>query len=186
MNGRIICCRLSLVFSAFLSTLLVASDAAAQLKPTFIQQIYIMKLLQPNLKIIGVLGSDLTEKEIQDIKRAGLGQGIQIVFGLPKDPREISSIYKNMVAEMKVQTVWIPEANDGMMMGVGFEYLRTNTLLDKIGLCIPNPDLLSSGAFCSVQIENGKVTVYVNQKIAALLGARIPTDETSSVTYVSR
>jgi|SRR5208283_3610837 len=186
MNGSKIFFRLLAILPTLLMILLVMSNAAAQSKPSFGQQIAVMKLLQPDLKIIGVMGTGLSEKEIQDITRAGLAQATQIIIGLPQDPRDISQIYKKMITEKKVQIIWIPNANDYMMMGIGFEYLRSNTLLDKIGLCIPDPALLSSGAFCSVQIENGKVTAYVNQKIASLLGVRIPVDAGSSVTYVSQ
>ena len=186
MNGRKTFCRLLVVCSTLLIALLVASNAMAQSKPSFGQQIAVMKILQPDLKIIGVIGSGLPEKEIQDITRAGLAQGIRIVVGLPQEPRDISMIYKRMISENKIQILWIPNVSDDMVMGVGFEYLRSNTVLDKIGLCIPSPTLLSSGAYCCVQMENGKVTVYVNQKIASLLGARIPADESSSVTYVSQ
>jgi ABC-type uncharacterized transport system substrate-binding protein len=161
-------------------------DLSAQSKPSFGQQIAVIKILQPDVKIIGVMGATLSEKEIQDITRAGLAQGVQIVVGLPQNPREISDIYKKLVSDKKIQALLVPKGSDDMMMGVGFEYLRSNTLLDKIALYIPNPDLLSSGALCSVQVESGKLTVYVNQKIASLLGAHVPAEQSESVTYVSR
>ncbi|HTX18070.1 MAG TPA: hypothetical protein VMG34_05345 [Bacteroidota bacterium] len=186
MNGLQVYRRLGALAAIFAISVVVATIAHAQGKPSYGQQIAVLKLLQPDLKVIGVMSSNLSDKEIQDITRAGLGQGEQIVVGIPQDPRDISQVYKKMVSEKKIQILWVPKSNDDLMMGVGFEYLRTNTLLDKVGLCIPDPSLLASGALCSVQIEGGKLTVYVNQKIASVLGAHVPTEESSSVTYVSR
>jgi hypothetical protein len=116
MDGEKIFGMLMLVLWAFLLTLPVVSDVAAQSKPTYGQQIAVMKILQPDLKIIGVMGSDFSDKEIQDITRAGLGQGTQIIVGFPKDPRDISQIYKKMLSEEKIQIVWIPNVNDDMMI----------------------------------------------------------------------
>ncbi|HTY09825.1 MAG TPA: hypothetical protein VMF88_02025 [Bacteroidota bacterium] len=163
-----------------------AHHIEAQSKPSYGQQIAVIKILQPDVKIIGVMGATLSEKDVQDITRAGLAQGMQIVVGLPQNPREISDIYKRLLNEKKIQVLWVPKGSDDMMMGIGFEYLRSTTLLDKIALYIPNPDLLPSGALCSVQMESGKLTVYVNQKIATLLGARVPAEQSESVTFVSR
>ena len=172
---------------AMLGWMIIAvHDLSAQTKPSYGQQIAVIKILQPDVKIIGVMGATLSEKEIQDITRAGLAQGVQIVVGLPQNPREISDVYKKLVNDKKIQALLIPKGSDDMMMGVGFEYLRSNTLLDKIALYMPNPDMISSGALCSVQVESGKLMVYVNQKIALLLGAHVPAEQSESVTYVSR
>lgn len=150
------------------------------------QQIAAMKIVNPNLKSIGVFGSALSDKSLQDITRAGLGQGVEIVVGRPKNAREISAIYKKMVSEKQIQIVWLPDAEDILMLGVGFEFLRSTTLPDKIGLCVPNQSMLASGGLCSIQLESGKVTAYVNPQIAGVIGANIPKDNSSGIAFVAK
>lgn len=147
------------------------------------QQIAAMKTLKPGLKSIGVMASTLTDNDLQEITRYGLGQGVEMVFARPKDSRDISMLYKKMVEEKKVQMIWIPDPNDATMLEAGFEFLRENTLLDKIGLCVPKEQLIQSGALCGVYKDIGKVVVHVNQKIASVLGVVIP-QEPGSITYV--
>jgi ABC-type uncharacterized transport system substrate-binding protein len=178
--------KLLYVFWMLMLSFSATTQTQAQSTPGLGQHIGVMKVLYPGLKIIGVMGRDITEKMMQDLTRAGLGQGIQITIGRPKDAQEISAIYKKMVNEKGVQMLWIPESRDDLMMGVGFEYLRSTALLDKVGLCVPNQSLLASGALCSVQLEAGKVVTYVNQKIAGVLGINVPNDQESKITFVSR
>ena len=150
------------------------------------QQIAAMKVLNPGLKTIGVIGSTLSDKDLSDITRYGLGMGVEMVFARPKDASEIATLYKKMVADKKIQMVWIPDANDKTMLDIGFEYLKDETLVDKIGLCVPKQELTQSGALCSVYKEEGKVVVYVNKRIAAVLGIALPQEQSPSITYVVR
>lgn len=179
-KGRTILCGIA----ALAAVLLVRTEAFCQ--ATYGQQIAVMKIVNPNLKAIGVLGSALSDKNLQDIARAGLGQGVEIVVGRPKNAREISAIYQKMVSEKKVQMIWLPDVNDNLMLGVGFEFLRSTTLPDKIGLCVPNQSLLASGGLVSIHLESGKVTAYVNPQIASVLGASVPNDQSSGIAFVAR
>ncbi|MBI5474991.1 MAG: hypothetical protein HY961_21830 [Ignavibacteriae bacterium] len=170
-------------FAVLVVAVLLQSSGFAQ---NYGQQIAVMKMMNPNLKSVGVFGSALTDKNVQDLTRAGLGQGVQIVIGRPKDAREISSIYKKMVSEKSIQLIWIPDASDQLMVGVGFEFLRSNALPDKIGLIVPNTSMLASGALCTVQLEGGKLTAYVNSQVAGLLGANTPSDPASGIAFVAK
>lgn len=147
------------------------------------QQVAVMKVLKADLKIVGVLAGSLTDKMTQDLTRAGLQQGITVVIAKPKDPREVVSLYKKLISEKKIQMLWLPDGGDDIVMGVSIDYLKENTAMDGIGLLVAEKKLVASGVLCSVQLENGKLTAYVNKKIASVVGAVVP-GEGSDISFV--
>ena len=167
--------------------LLMPVEMSAQQTAAIGQQLYVMKILNPQLKIVGVLGSSLSDEDLQYITRMGIAQGIEIIFARPKGSNEIAKLYKLMVSTQKVQMIWLPDSNDVTMLGIGFQFLRENTLLDKVGLCTPFKPMVDTGALCSVQKENGKVVAYVNKRNADLLNISVPVNEPNAlITYVMR
>ncbi|MBI1807137.1 MAG: hypothetical protein HYR76_08825 [Ignavibacteria bacterium] len=160
------------------------STLFAQSPATKGQHVFIMKMLKPGLKTVGVMGSNLTDKDLQEITRLGLAQGVEMVFVRTNESREISMLYKKMVSEKKVGMIWIPDAHDKIMLETAFEFLRENTLLDNIGLCVPDVHLIQAGALCSVQKEVDKIVVHLNKKVAGVLKVKIPEDPSPLITYV--
>lgn len=163
-----------------------AMDTQAQSPASYGQQIAVMKMLKANLGTVGVLSSTISNKTMEDITRAAAGQGVKVVFARPKEAMEIAGYYKRLVGEKSVEVIWIPDVNDQLLLGIGFEFLKENTLPDKIGLYVPDQKFVSSGALCSVLSVSGKLTAYVNQKIARVVGVSVPSEEGSAVTYVSQ
>jgi hypothetical protein len=43
---------------------------------------------------------------------------------------------------------------------------------------------LTGGALCTIQSENGKFVVHVNQKAANVVGAVVPAEQSGSIAYV--
>ena len=170
-----------------LLTISVVSTNYAQQQVGLSQQIYVLKLLKPEVKTIGVMTSTMSTKDFQEITRLGLAHGLEFVFAKAESPQDISSLYQQMVATKKIKLIWLPDNNDEIMLGVGFQFLRENTLLDKIGLCTPKKLLVESGALCSVQKEEGKVVVYLNKRNAELLSINIPaSDANSTINFIVR
>lgn len=165
---------------AFLSV-----GACAQTPASYGQQIAVAKTIVQDLKHIGVLTSTLTEKDLESINRAALGQGVKLFVGRVKDPSLIASLYKTLVNDKGSQIIWIPTQDDGLLHDMGFKYLRESSVRDKVGLLVPNNALVPSGALCSVATEEGKVKAYVNQRIAEAVGASIPAGE-GPITFVVR
>lgn len=153
---------------------------------TYGQQLAVMKKIKAGLSTVGVLSNTLGDKALEDITRAAMGQGLKIFIARPKDAREIAALYKTLVVEKKVQMLWIPDGQDKLLLGVGFEFLKENALPDKIGLCVPDQGLVSQGALCSVGMENGKLTAYINQRISGVVGAEVPAEENSPINFVTR
>jgi uncharacterized protein YunC (DUF1805 family) len=153
-------------------------------KAGYAQQFAILKRLKPELTTIGVLGSTLSEKNIEDLTRAAVGQGLKIAIGVPKSMPDIAQLYRKLVSEKGAQIIFIPDANDNIMLGNGFEYLRESALSDRIGIMVPQQSLVSGGALCSVTMEDGKYKAFVNQRIAQAVGANVPADGGAKVTYI--
>jgi ABC-type uncharacterized transport system substrate-binding protein len=149
------------------------------------QQVAVMKTLKPDLKTIGVVSNNISDKMTQDLTRAGVSQGITIVIAKAKDAREVASLYKKLVSEKKIQMLWVPDASDDVVMGLGMDFLKENTAMDGVGLCVPVKALVASGALCCVQSEDGKLVAYVNKKLAAVVGATIPA-EIAGISFVAQ
>ncbi len=161
-----------------------ASKAQAQEKLTYAQNIFLLKALKPSLKSLGVIASTLTDQEIKAIGKAAMGQGIKVTVAKVTDVREISGLYKMLVTEHGAELVWIPDKSDEILLGVGFEFLRENAILDRVGLIVPTRDLVAKGALCSLESANQKVVIYLNRRIAQVDGINLPTSQDPSVQYV--
>jgi len=173
------------MFMLFIAASAVLQGLIAQNSASFGQQIYTFKKLKSDLEVIGVMSTTLSDNEIANLTRTSLQQGVKLFVARPKDSKEIAVIYKTLTTEKKAQLIWIPKVDDGML-GVGFEFLKENTPLDKVGICVPDSKLLSEGAFCSVQKENDKLVAYINQRVAPMIGAAIPLQEDPVISYVAR
>jgi hypothetical protein len=143
-----------------------------------------MKTLKPSLKRVGVITFNLTDDEAQKIARAGMALGVKTTVAHVNDNNEISGIYRKLVAEDNAEIIWILESDEKLILGVGMEFLLTSTIEDKVGLCVPTRDGVSKGALCCLQMENNKYTVYVNQRIAGVVGAAVPSQQDSKITYI--
>lgn len=168
------------------ATLIIAigTHFALAQKASYGQQLAIAKSIKPNLTTIGIISSKLDDKAIEAWTRAGLALGVKVIIGLPKNVRDVPSVYKTLVKEKKVELLLIPDADDELMTGMGFDYLRETALNDQIGIFAPKPDMVGSGAICTVINDNGKLKAFVNQKIAQVLGLNVPTESGPSITYV--
>lgn len=169
----------------FLSCLALFSSTAVAQRASLGQQVAVMKTIKSDLKTVGVISSILNDKMTQDITRAGMSQGVTVVIAKPKDAREVASLYKKLVSDKKIQMLWIPDPADEIVMGLGMQYLIENAVMDKVGLCVPAKNLVAGGALCAIQSEDGKLTAFVNKKIAAVVGASVPA-EASGINFVQQ
>ncbi len=164
----------------------VFSVSTAQVKTSYGQNMYLMKALVPTLQHIGVLSSTLKEDEIESIARAAKGLGIKVSVARVTDARDLAGLYKRLTKEYRAEMVWIPDAADRLLLGLGFEYLRETTVVDRIGLCVPAREFVSRGALCSVERENGKLTVYLNRRVANVDGIKRPAAESAEFVVVEQ
>ena len=166
--------------------LAISTIAYGQQPAAMSQQIYMMKTLKPGLKTVGVMGTKLSDKDLQEITRLGLGFGVEFVFARPVSPKDIALFYKQLLKTRNIEMLWLPDVGDEAMLRIGFQFLRENTVLDGIGLCTPLKDQVDAGALCSMQKEDGNIIVYINRKIAVALNVSIPNDPGSPILYITR
>ncbi|MBW7886965.1 MAG: hypothetical protein H3C35_01215 [Bacteroidetes bacterium] len=178
-NSMLLLVSLILILVGSLPDVLVAQPAVS-----FGQQVAVLKSLKSDLQVLGVMSSTLNEKEIANITRTATQQGLKLFVAQITKPQDIAQFYKKLVSEKKAQIILIPSADDDMMLRFGFDFLKENTVVDKIGLCVPDVSYLSQGAFCFITKEEGKIKAYVNQRISAFVGAAIPKEENPSIDYV--
>jgi ABC-type uncharacterized transport system substrate-binding protein len=159
------------------------SVMTAQTPAGYTQQVFVMTKLVPSLKSIGIISNKVTEPFSEATRRAGLSMGIKVIIAKANSPREIPELYHTLLKK-EVKMIWLPDKDDAMLLDKGFEYLREITLEDKIGLCVPVSKMVSEGALCCVQIEGNKLTVYIDRRVAQVIGATVPNDPDSSIKYV--
>jgi ABC-type uncharacterized transport system substrate-binding protein len=160
------------------------SEVSAQSKAAYGQQMFLLKSLKPGTKSIGVIGAALSDADVQSLTRAGMGLGLTVVVARPTNARDVAVLYKKLVADNKIELLLVAPGGGDWFEGASVEYLRENALLDRVGLCVPTMAHLAGGALCSIQSENGKLVVHVNQKVANVVGAAVPADQSASIAYV--
>jgi ABC-type uncharacterized transport system substrate-binding protein len=170
----------------FTLVIFLSNGSSAQTGVTFGQQISVLKSLKGDLQVIGVISSTLNENDVANLTRSALQMGIKIFVAEPKSPKEIPELYRKLVSEKKVQLILIPTSDDKMVLQFGFDFLKENSMLDKIGLCVPDLEFLAQGGMCFIGKENGKFMVYVNQKVSAFMGVTVPQNESPSINFVLR
>lgn len=178
--------RMSLAVVTALCVLVLAGSAPAQSKVSFGQTIGVLKKLKPDLNSVGVLSTTTSKKDAEAMARTALQQGVKVFVAIAADVREVPQLYKTLVGEKKVQVIVLPDADDRTMTGMGFDFLKENALTDRVGICAPTPGLVAEGAVCCVSRENDKVVAYVNQKVLGFINAAVPTEESSSISFVLR
>ncbi len=175
-----------LVFTVCFVLFFTFQTIHAQSKITFQQKIFVLKTLIPDLKTVGVIGSSISESEIQNFTRAGMAMGIKIVIGVPQNLRDASSIYKKMVKEQKIQVLDIPKSDDTMLLENGYEFFKENSVVDKVGLSVPTPAMVGSGALCSIVIEDGKIVAHINKKLILLFNGSVPNDPDLKISFLAQ
>jgi ABC-type uncharacterized transport system substrate-binding protein len=176
--------RIPLVIGSItLLSILMVPKLSAQTTAGLNQQAFALSKIMPSLKVVGIISSKTTEAYLQSAVRTGLVHGFKVLAAKANSPREIPELYRTLV-KSGAKLIWLPDKEDVMLMEKGFEYLRESTLEDKIGLCVPLPNMVSEGALCCVLIEGDKLTVQINKKVAQVLGTVIKEDPTNSVKYV--
>lgn len=177
---------ITLILAAGLVCVIAPDHAAAQSKAGTGQQLFLFKSLKPSAKTVGVMGAALTDADVQSLTRAGMGIGLTVVVARPTNARDVAVMYKKLISDNKADLILVMPGGGDWFGGASVEFLRENAILDRVGLCVPSLDQLQGGALCSIQSENGKLFVHVNQKAANVVGAIVPSEQNSSIAYVVR
>ncbi len=177
--ARTLCLGAFLLISAGMTV-----EVSGQAKAAFGQQLFLLKSLKPGVKTVGVMGAALTDADVQSLTRAGMGIGLTVVVARPGNARDVAVLYKKLISESKAEMLLVTAGGGPWFEEASVEYLRENAVLDRVGLCVPTKDQLTGGALCCIQSEGGKLVVHVNQKVANVVGAAVPSEQSGSIAYV--
>ena len=164
---------LVLVAAITLSALYPAQRAS---DVTPMQQMYIMKEVQPNIERLGIIWNRAThdEETLTKIRRAGTSLKVQLFLAEVSDLSDIAPQFRELTRTHKVQAVWVVK-NDGLLdSSTGKSFLIKNAVKAGIPLIAPSEDWVSEGAFIAMKKQDGGIYLMVNKSAAAALSLTVP------------
>ena len=144
-------------------------------KATVAQQFYVMKMFKPDLKAVGVILSTARLGKLKkDMARAGLINGLKVVYADVGDLHELGEAFSTLTAHEEIGFLWIPPDDPIVSTGVAMQYVLKKAVLKGIATCVPNKKWLSSGATLFVGMEDGKIRPYFNTRLVEAMGMKVP------------
>ena len=150
------------------------SDAQDTKEASFLQQVFILKQLKPELKKIAVLCEIKQHKGLK-AKLGRLKKQAQVEFVLYniKKLPDVAKHAKNATKSKKVDAIWV--FADKILMDAKTEsYLVKHSIRMKVFLLAIDPDLVKKGGTASIRKGQSKPVIFLNQKAIDLLALAIP------------
>ncbi len=110
--------------------------------------------------------------------------GIKIFIADVKELKDISQKFSELVKN-GVDFIWIFDEKDISAHPIAREYIFKNSLLNKIPVAVPDPELVKEGGLFSLEVSGEEIKVFVNNKIANALQINIPENYKERVQYVA-
>lgn len=143
----------------------------------FIQQLYFLNKMKPEIKRVGVLwkkGAPNQEKKLKTIKRAVASIKGKLFLGYVQSKSDVPDQFRRLVQEHDAQLLWIVE-NDGIVDGpTPKQYLIENSVKRGVPLLAPSSDWVDAGAPVSIAKSEGKFQFMMNEPAAAATGLEVP------------
>ena len=169
--------KILLFFSLFLGlTAVKPAPPAGGDSATAMQQLYLMKELNPDLSVVGIIWDERFEGKdemLQKTGRAAAQLQIKIAVGEATDLRDVSSQFRTLTQEHRVEAVWAI-GNGILDNSMAREFLNKKSALAGIPLFVEDANWVEAGAMCSVQRVDGKVVLVVNARVAEILNITVP------------
>ena len=163
------------VCSVLLLALLFHVGSSMGQTPTILQQFFVLKSFDPDVKTIGVLLSNEPNPQFkQKLAQASVAVGVRSVISRVSGLHEIARAYRELVDYYKIDFLWIPPDDPVVATDLARDYLVRKTIEDGVGICAPTRDWVSKGATLWVGGERGKVRPYYNQRTLQALGLGVP------------
>ena len=144
-------------------------------KATVAQQFYVMKMFKPDLKAVGViLSSARIEKLKNKLARAGLANGLKIIYSEVGDLHELADAFSTLMEHSEIGFLWIPSDDPVVSTEVAMKYLLKKAVMKGIGTCVPDKKWLSVGGTLFIAVEGGRVRPYFNTRLVEAMGMKVP------------
>ncbi len=174
-----------LIFVLIIKACIVFCVYAQEEGPSVMQSLGTMKVIVPDMKTVGILCNP--EKNEALLKKAQKGAAIlqlNIVLIEVKSMSDYSTQYRSAISDHHLDFLWVPGMDDNILSAAGKEFLFKNAALDRIPLMVPTPDLAGEGALCALKVTDGKLEIYLNNKLAQFFQITIPEEYKEKVKYV--
>ncbi len=160
------------------AALTLSSFYPARLSPdvTPMQQMYIMKEIQPDIERLGIIWNKATHDEeiLLKIRRAGTSMKVQLFLAEVSDLSDIAPQFRILTRKHNVQAIWVIK-NDGLVdSSIGKDYLIKNAVKAGIPLFAPSEDWVGEGAFIAMIKQDGGIHLVVNKSVADALSLAVP------------
>ena len=153
---------------------------------TPMQQLAVMKEIKPATKVVGVLCNvEQNEAFIKKANRAAASLGLQVIFADVKQVKDISTQFRLLASSHDMDFLWIINVDEVVMSNLGKEYLFKNSVLNRIPISVPTRELVAEGGTFYAELEEGKIKLTINQKVAQALQLMVPEQYKATVNYVA-
>ena len=172
------------MFHAVKGTLLLVAALAlsafypARLSPdvTPMQQMYIIKEIQPSIERLGIIWNKATHDDevLLKIRRAGTSLKVKLFLAEVSDLSDIAPQFRILTRKHKVEAIWVIK-NDGLVDSpIGKDFLIKNTVKAGVLLLAPSEDWVSEGAFIAMKRQDNRIHLVVNKSVAEALKLVVP------------
>ncbi|HEY9165604.1 MAG TPA: ABC transporter substrate binding protein [Candidatus Kryptonia bacterium] len=177
-----------LVWGVVITLIAFGSPSALESNASPQQQLFLVKELAPNAKTVGVLldvsynpQADLETK----IQRASGQLNIKVVVEEISQLNEVAEKFRDLRENYHIQALWIPQNERLIGSQISRDYLIKNCTLNGIPLFAPNTDWVSEGACVALTVDDGEVTLHVNQKTLNALNLKIPDKYIANTQFIA-
>lgn len=179
-------CLLFILIIAALSdqSIWARNDIQDTKEASFLQQIFILKQLKPDLKKIGVLCEVKQHKDLK-AKLGRLQKQAQvefILYNIKKLP-DVAKHAKNATTSKKVDALWV-FADKILLDSKTESYLVKHSIQTKVFLLAVEPELVKKGGTASIRKGQSKPVIFLNQKAIDLLALTVPPGLSESAEVV--
>ncbi len=179
-------CLMFIVFCSVLGLQIVfaRNDIQETKEASFLQQIFILKQLKPDLKKIGVLCQVKDHKDVET-KLGRLQKQAQVKFVLYdiKKLPDVAKHAKNATTSKKVDALWI-FADDILLDSKTQSYLVKHSIQSKTFLLSVQPELVKKGGTACIRKGQSKPVIFLNQKAINLMVLAIPPGLTETAEVI--
>ncbi|CUS98318.1 ABC transporter substrate binding protein [Candidatus Chrysopegis kryptomonas] len=168
-----------------LLALFLFNFVALSQRATPLQYLYMMKSFKPTTQKVGILCElDKNPGIVDKLQRSAFSAGIKIFIADVKELKDVSQKFAELMKN-GVDFIWIIDEKDVSAHPIAREYIFKNSLLNKIPVAVPDPELVKEGGLFSLEVSGEEIKVFVNNKIANALQINIPENYKERVQYVA-
>ncbi len=174
----------SLVIISLSATGWSAGDRVNKIRLTPLQQVFILKQLNPQIRKIGIL-CDLSKRGDLPERLARISAQLQVKI-IIKDTPELKNVLKNFRYLVNVQgaeVVWI-FPDPALTHPSARRYLIKEAVSSRVMLIAPDSEMVQKGATLFAEKSADQIKVHVNSKAMQLLGLDITPQLTSTAVVL--